>query len=119
MSKELFILPEKDRPIWLEYPHAFYRIVEQSLIHITPWHVLEAQRAVTHFYGLSERYPSRNLFPFAYRQDNDDVACWSKGEGEKVFVIHDFASIGWENETTFDNVWSWFRAAIEETIFWD
>jgi hypothetical protein len=39
--------------------------------------------------------------------------------GEKVFVIHDFASPGWEGDVTFDDVWSWFRPAIEETVGWD
>jgi hypothetical protein len=119
MSKELYILPERQRPSWLEYPHSFCRIVEQALVHITPWHLLEAQRAVVHFKGLAERYPTRELFPFAYRQDNDDVACWSNGTGEKVFIIHDFASPGWEDEAVFDDVWTWFRAAVEETITWD
>jgi choline dehydrogenase-like flavoprotein len=68
---------------------------------------------------LVKRYSSRDLFPFAYRQDNDDVACWSKGSGEKVFVIHDFASPSWEDEDAFDDVWAWFKSAIEETISWD
>ena len=119
MTEDTFILPPEDRPNWLEYPHSFCRIVEQALIHITPWHILESQRALVQFHGLAERYPSRELFPFAYRQDNDDVACWSKGHGEKVFIIHDFASSGWEDEGAFDDVWTWFRSAIEETISWD
>ena len=88
-------------------------------MHITPWHLLEAEQARVDLRGLRERYPSRELFPFARRQDNDDVACWAQGTGERVFVIHDFASPGWENEGNFDDVWSWFRAAIEETIDWD
>ena len=80
---------------------------------------MEAERALAHAQGLAKRYPSRELFPFAYRQDNDDVACWSRDEGEKVFVIHDFASAGWEDEAKFDDVWAWFRSAVEETIAWD
>jgi hypothetical protein len=119
MSNNLYILPNDHRPSWLEYPHSFNRIVEQSLVHVTPWHILEAERALTQFRRLAERYPSRELFPFAYRQNNDDLACWSKGSGEKVFIIHDFASPGWENEAEFNDVWTWFRAAVEETILWD
>lgn len=88
-------------------------------MHITPWHLLEAERARIDVRGLAERYPSRELFPFARRQDNDDVACWAKGMGERVFIIHDFASPGFEDEGGFDDVWSWFRQAIEETIDWD
>lgn len=79
---------------------------------------MEAQQAVARFGDLAKRYPTRTVFPFAYRQDNDDLACWSKDTGEKVFVIHDFASPGWENEAAFDDLWSWFRSAVEETISW-
>ena len=119
MSKNLFIAPPHQRPAWLEYPHSFGRLVEQGLIHLNPWHIMEVERALVHARGLAERYPERELFPFAYRQDNDDVACWSRGTGEKVFIIHDFASPGWENEAEFSDTWRWFRSAIDETIGWD
>ena len=119
MNKSPFILQPDECPEWLVYPHSFCRIVDQSLIHVTPWHIMDGQRALVHFRGLAERYPSRDLFPFAYRQDNDDIACWAKGMGEKVFIIHDFASPGYENEGSFDDVWAWFRSAVEETIGWD
>ena len=119
MSKEIFILSPNEGPYWLQYPRSFCRIVDQQLIHVTPWHVMEGARALRQFHGLAERYPARHLFPFAYRQDNDDVACWAKGMGEKVFTIHDFAAVGFEDEGVFDDVWSWFRSAVEETISWD
>lgn len=119
MNKEHFILPSTKRPSWVEYPPSFCRIVDQELIHITPWHIMEGERALEQFQGLRKRYPARELFPFAYRQDNDDVACLAKGLGERVFVIHDFASQGDEDVEAFEDVWSWFRSAVEETITWD
>ncbi len=124
MSKELadsdlFMASQERRPAWLEYPHSFCRLVEQGLIDLTPWHVMEAERALTQARGLKRRYSGRDLFPFAYRQDNDDVACWSSGSGERVFIIHDFASPGWEDVAQFSDVWAWFRSAIGETIAWD
>jgi hypothetical protein len=119
MSKETFILLPNERPSWVQYPHSFCRIVDQQLIHITPWHIMQGERALRQYRGLAERYPTRELFPYAYRQDNDDVACWAKGMGEKVFIIHDFASPGCEDEGAFDDVWAWFRSAVEETISWD
>lgn len=119
MNKDAFILPPSERPSWVEYPHSFCRIVDQQLIDITPWHIMESRRVLRHSNGLAERYHSRELFPFAYRQDNDDVACWAKGMGERVFIIHDFASPGFEDNGAFDDVWSWFRSAVEETISWD
>lgn len=119
MTKDIFLLPSGERPSWVEYPQSFRRLVEQRLVHITPWHILDAEKALERFKGLRTRYPSRTLFPFAFRQDNDDMACWAQGMGERVFIIHDFASAGFEDEGGFDDVWSWFRAAIEETISWD
>lgn len=80
---------------------------------------MEAQQAARRHEGLAKRYPARSLFAFVYRQDNDDLACWVEGEGEKVFVIHDFASPGRENVAAYDDVWSWFRDAVAETIAWE
>lgn len=119
MTEDAYILPPNKRPDWMEYPASFLRIVDQGLIHFTPWHIMEGKRALVQFQGLAHRYPSRQLFPFAYRQDNDDVACWSKGAGEKVFVIHDFAFPSWEEEAVFKDVWSWFRSTVEATIEWE
>jgi hypothetical protein len=114
-----FLVPADLRPDWVEYPRAYLRLVNQGLVQLTPWHILEGGSALERFKGLAARYPARVLFPFAYRQDNDDVACWEKGAGEKVLIVHDFASPGFEDEGTFGDVWSWFRAAVEETISWD
>lgn len=119
MSESKYLVPIDQRPSWLDYPHSFKRMVGQTLTNLTPWHIMESNEALKRFEGLKERYPNRNLFPFAYRQDNDDVACWASGEGEKVYIIHDFASSGWEDEQQFPDIWSWFRSAIEETIDWD
>jgi hypothetical protein len=115
MTGAIYLDPN-ERPVWLQYPHSFCRLVDQQLIHITPWHILEGRQALARFLGLAVRYPTRELFPFAYRQDNDDVGCWAKGRGEKVFIIHDFASPGWEDEGTYDDVWAWFRAALKKPL---
>jgi hypothetical protein len=119
MKAPQFFASPNQRPTWVDYPLAFCRLVDQGLTHLTPWHILEADRAVAQARGLAERYPDRKLFPFAFRQDNDDLACWSCGTGERVFIVHDFASPGWESVCEFSDVWSWFRFAVEETIAWD
>ncbi|MGJ8682194.1 hypothetical protein [Paraglaciecola sp.] len=119
MSDKIYKLASNERPDWVEYPHAYCRLIEQNITDITPWHLMDAKEVYSRYKGLSERYLSRKLFPFAFRQDNDDIACWAEGEGEKVLIIHDFASPGWECEGEFESVWSWFRSAIEETIDWD
>lgn len=114
-----FLVDPKLRPSWLEYPRAYRRLIDQGLLHPVPWHLMEAGQALRQANGLALRYPARELFPFAFRQDNDDVACWAHGHGERVFVVHDFATPGVENEAEFADVWAWFRAAIDETVAWD
>ena len=61
MSTDRFILTAAERPGWLEYPASFQQVVQQCLVHMTPWHLLEADRATRHFQGLATRYPSREL----------------------------------------------------------
>jgi hypothetical protein len=119
MQDERFILPDAMRPGWLTYPKSFCRLVEQGIIHLTPWHLMEGEQALEYARGLASRYTDRQLFPFAFRQNLDEVACWTKDCGEKVFVINDFASPGWENGAVFEDLWSWFRMAVEDTIHWD
>jgi len=34
----------------------------------------------------------RDLVPFARRGDNDDVACWERGKGETVVLIHGYTT---------------------------
>jgi hypothetical protein len=103
----------------LTYPKPYLRLVEQGLFDLRPWHLMDAERAQERARGLARPYRQRQLFPFAYRQDNDDVACWSRDCPEGVVVIHDFASPGFEDEDAFDSFWDWFRSAIDETIDWD
>ena len=58
----------------------------------------------------------KNYAPFAYRQDNDDVACIEPGDPAKVLIVHDFASSGWQERQRFDSFWDWYRSAIEDMI---
>lgn len=119
MQDERFILPDAMRPGWLAYPKSFCRLVEQGLINLTPWHLMEGERALRQAEGMAKRYPGRVLFPFAYRQDDDDVACWEMGHAERVFIVHDFASPGWEQREDYEDVWAWFRMAVGEMIDWE
>ena len=60
---------------------------------------------VRRFRGLQKRYPGRRLYPFARRDDNDDVACFEDDDNSLGNIIHDFADIGWEQREvvpTFD-----------------
>ena len=86
------LLNEKELPVGFYYPDDFKRIVSQGLLDFDPWIILQGDRLITRFNGIKNRYPSRELIPFARREDNDDVACWEVNKPGKVIIIHDFTS---------------------------
>ena len=110
------LLQSNEVPSGFAYPHAFLRVMTLELTNLEPWYIPEGPALRKAIAGLRERYPNRNLVPFARRQDNDDVACWESGQNESVFVIHDFAAPGWEQRAQFADFWSWFKQAIEDMI---
>jgi hypothetical protein len=110
------ILSETDLPDWLKYPREYLWLVEYGVVKFPPWYLLDSRLARLRYDGLQERYPDRKLFAFAARGDNDDIACWQKGDASAVIVIHDFASKGYLRPRTFPSFWDWFRAAIEDMI---
>jgi hypothetical protein len=109
------LLSVGDLPQGFEYPREFVRVVEFGLTNIEPRWIIEGGRLRHRFAGLQQRYPDRNLVPFAVRQDNDDIACWDTMTGD-VAVVHDFASPGYEQRYALDNFYAWFRQAIEDFI---
>ncbi|EPY2281134.1 hypothetical protein ACXAT1_002048 [Clostridium sporogenes] len=48
------------------------------------WYIMDEERVLNRLKGVTERYPNRKLIPFARRDDNDDIACFEVGKGEKV-----------------------------------
>jgi hypothetical protein len=114
-----YVLDDLDRPSWFTYPSAFLRIVEQNLVDLTPWYVMDSHNVVERMKGLKQRYPTRDLIPFARRGDNDDVACFERGKGESVIVIHDFSSPGYEERAVFPSFWDWFKCAVDEMILFE
>jgi hypothetical protein len=103
-------------PVEFNFPMEFRKIIELNIVNIEPWYIMNAERIETRINGLKEKYPSRCLIPFAKRDDNDDVACFELGQDKKVFIVHDYASPGWEQHKIFEDFWSWFRKAIEDMI---
>lgn len=63
------------------------------------------------FRTLTEQYPYRCLIPFAKLDGYDDIACFD-GESEdgspQVFMIHSFASPGWELRGTWPTFSAWY-----------
>ena len=113
------LLTETELPSGFGYPRQFMRVIQLGLTDLEPWYVLEGTSLRDAMAGLAERYPNRKLIPFARRQDNDDIACWEAGATEAVFVIHDFATPGWEQRSQFVDFYGWLRRAVDDLIEFD
>lgn len=111
-------LEESELPVGIEYPGALKRLVERGVVYLEPWYLLEQGQARERFSGLKERFPGKDLVPFARREDNDDVACLAPSCRGKVVVIHDFSSDGWERRVELE-FYDWLRAAVEAMIEFD
>ena len=105
-----------EKPDWFEYPAEYRRLVDQGISCFEPWCLLHGEALTEKLDGLAQRYPDRQLMPFARRTDNDDVACWERDMGQKIVIVHDFATPGWESRGTHPDFWSWFRQAIDDMI---
>lgn len=104
--------------ISFEYPESFKKLIELNLVNFDTWALFETEAATVRYHGLQNRYPKRNLIPFARRWDNDDIACFEIMEDNsiKIQLIHDFASDGWEQRKEFKDFWEWLETAIKDMI---
>src|SRR3990167_7173101 len=96
------ILEGYEKPNWLTYPKEYIDLVNNGEDEFLPWYLMDKKQILIRYKGLQNRYPSRNLFPFARDDSGDDVACWEKEKPGKVILIHDFASPGYENKMEFN-----------------
>jgi len=98
------------------FPPPYLKVVELGMVNLEKWFLLSNELVERRFYGLKKRYKHRNLIPFAGRFDSDDIACFEIGQGERVFIIHDYADEGWERRQEFETFWNWFISAIKELM---
>ena len=96
-------LVNRDRRLW----SAFKR-----------WQPLEPDTAWAIARGMKERYPDREVLPFARRVDTDDIAVFVLSDltirRGAITVIEDFAPSGWECGYTYNTFDDWLRAARED-----
>lgn len=109
-------LKEYENLLGYKYPDAYLKVVELKLLDFDNWFLMGFEQLVDRRDELIKRYPNRNLIPFAGRYDSDDIACFEMDFGEKVFIVHDYATEGYERRQEFDNFWLWFISAIKELI---
>jgi hypothetical protein len=109
-------LKKFEKIIGFKYPCLYLKVVELNLVNFEHWYLMDFDTLSQRREDLLKRYPNRNLVPFAIRGDNDDIACFEMGYGEKVFIVHDFSSEGFERRKEFDNFELWFMSAIKELV---
>jgi hypothetical protein len=111
------IIPESDRPAWLHYPQELLDLVRSGRMPLVPWHFDRAYAAANQYRRFQSRL-RRDLVPFAYRQDREDLACFEKGKGHEVFIIHDNCDAGYEDEGHFASFSDWLRDVEAEAAEW-
>jgi hypothetical protein len=114
MSEKELLRPE-ELDVDVAYPEGVGRVFAQKLVNLAPWHMMNRDLAKQRLGGLRTRY-RRKYVPFAWRQDNDDIACFDPELPGGVVIVHDFASEGFERRREFGSFWDWFRAAVEDMI---
>lgn len=98
-----------------EYPREFLKIADLNLVDLDLWYLMTKEQVEIRITGLKNR-TERKLIPFARRDDGDDIACFEVVKGNKVQIIHDFASAGYEQRKEYDCFGDWFKDAVEEMI---
>lgn len=95
----------------------YLRLLELNLTNFKPWRILTQKKSDDYSIQIKNRYPKRKLIPFAVRCDCDDVACWDLSrESDKIYIIHDFASDGFENIQEYENFEEWLKIALKNMI---
>lgn len=105
-------------------PTRFLTLLNQELlIDIYPWRWLYPYRGHEQFWSeiIREQYPSRNVVPFAKHDLTDDVFCFDGTDtsgNPRVYIVHTFASAGWEDRGYWDDFDLFMEVAAEEHADW-
>lgn len=108
------LLNNNEKPSWVIFPESYLKLVREDKDEFLPWYLIDREHLLVRLKGLKNRYPTRNLFPFARDDDSDDVACWEKEKPGKVIIIHDYASPGWENKLEFSSFDEWYNYVLSQ-----
>lgn len=115
-GKMEYLLRAEEIPYGFQYPAGIYKLIELNLLNYDVWYFMDRESALERLKGVQERYPNRKLIPFARRDDCDDIACFEVGSKElegRVFIIHDYASSGWESREVLESIWEWVKYAVD------
>lgn len=112
-----YLLHDGERPDWLVYPPELIALVQSGPVQLAPWHLYKAAGSLRTHHRF-KTHLGRDLLPFAHRQDREDWACFEKGKGQAVMIIHDNTAPGFEDEASYPSFGDWLRAAEIEAADW-
>ena len=93
-----------------QYPESFKKCIELNLVDFDIWYLLDSEWGPVFVWGIAGKVPNQKVDSiWLKRGDCDDTACFEIGKGNKVQLIHDFATEDGSNEkslTIFGNGWN-------------
>ena len=101
---------------FFSYPQSLKDLVSDGRVDFGVWYLMNDDETVRRFQGLQKRYPGRRLYPFARRDNNDDVACFEDDDNSLVHIIYDFADIGWEQKEVFSTIYAWLEYIGDDNL---
>lgn len=100
------LLSDDTKPDWLIYPVELIELVRLGQVDLRSWRLIGGQDSLDENLRLKSRL-DRDLIPFAHCMGSEDLACFEKGRGQKVLLIHDNTSPGWEDEGEYLSFADW------------
>lgn len=116
-----YFYPKEMLPSGFIYPSSFLEFISKKEIpDLDPWWFIYEFEELSKkwFLLLKKQYPTRNVVPFAKASNNDDIACFDgtdKSGDPKIFIIHSFASPGWEDRGSVKNFNEWLELTKKES----
>ena len=114
-----YFLTENDLPKNFVYPESFVKYIkyDTEVKELEPYILFRNKDDTQTFNGVvKEQYPSRVLVPFGKDNYSDDVFCFDGTDisgNPKVYIVHTYASPGWEDRGYVEDFNAWLRFAQE------
>jgi hypothetical protein len=107
-------------------PKGYQWLIDRGLVgfepftQLQPWHYMPPEQC----FWATDRWPNistKQLFVFAKRQDNDDLACISFDENRNInglVLIQGWTPSGFDLVVEFSDFWLWMQHVIQDIADW-
>jgi hypothetical protein len=114
-----YFLTKQVLPKGFIYPESFIKYIkyDTEVKELEPYILFRSKdRTQTFNRVVKEQYPSRTLVPFGKDNNSDDVFCFDGTDisgNPKVYIVHTYASPGWEDKGYVEDFTAWLTFAQE------